>query len=204
MGDPGSREVAPGGREPSVEGTEGERWRRSAAVRILPFAPDFQVEVVALIVSIQRDEFGIDIGAEQQPDLGSIPSFYQTDSGNFWVAVVEGRVVGTISLLDLGGGLAALRKMFVHRSFRGRAHAVAPALLATLLAWAEGHGITDIHLGTTPVFHAAHRFYEKHGFREIPKGDLPAAFPIMEVDTKFYHLRVADSQARRAEACSSQ
>jgi hypothetical protein len=52
-----------------------------------------------------------------------------------------------------------------------------------------------VFLGTTPFFRAAHRFYEKHGFSQIPKQRLPSSFPIMEVDTKFYHLRVPERAA---------
>lgn len=31
------------------------------------------------------------------------------------------------------------------------------------------------------------RFYEKNGFTEIPKERLPGSFPVMKVDTGFYH-----------------
>jgi len=159
-------------------------------LEIVSFSPEFEPEVVDLIVAIQRGEFGIDITAEQQPDLRTISSYYQVERGNFWVAVAGGRVVGTISLLDIGGDQAALRKMFVHEDFRGPAKGTARQLLQTLLAWAERRELREIFLGTTPFFHAAHRFYEKFGFSEIPKSRLPGSFPIMEVDTKFYCLPV--------------
>ena len=155
-------------------------------MKVVPFSSQYESEIVDLIVSIQRGEFGIDITAEHQPDLLSIPSFYQTASGNFWIAVVEDHVVGTISLLDIGADQAALRKMFVHPDFRGPGRGTARRLLQTLLAWAENRDVREIFLGTTPFFRAAHRFYEKHGFSEIRKSQLPASFPIMEVDTRFY------------------
>jgi hypothetical protein len=43
-----------------------------------------------------------------------------------------------------------------------------------------------IYLGTTAEFIAAHKFYEKNGFTEVPKANLPETFPVMAVDTKFY------------------
>ncbi|KPB55416.1 Acetyltransferase [Pseudomonas coronafaciens pv. oryzae] len=52
-------------------------------------------------------------------------------------------------------------------------------------------GVTDIFLGTTDKFLAAHRFYEKHGFREIAKEALPASFPLIAVDSKFYLLELS-------------
>lgn len=172
---------------PSSSGTD--------AVCIVPFTSGFQDQVVDLIVGIQRGEFAIDITAEQQPDLREIRTFYQRDAGNFWIALEEGRVVGTISLLDIGDGQAALRKMFVHPDFRGRERGTAQALLRTLLDWASERSLHEIYLGTTPFFRAAHRFYEKCGFTEISKDRLPPAFPIMEVDTRFYQLRLSDRRA---------
>lgn len=164
-------------------------------MQIVPFSPGLEAEVVRLIVGIQRDEFAIDIDAERQPDLQTIPAFYQVNAGNFWVAQVDDQVVGTISLLDIGHGQGALRKMFVHPEFRGREFGTARSLLDTLLSWAQEHRIRELFLGTTPFFRAAHRFYEKHGFAEIPRSKLPPTFPIMEVDTKFYHRMLPDRTA---------
>jgi hypothetical protein len=33
---------------------------------------------------------------------------------------------------------------------------------------------------------AAHRFYEKNGFVEIAKEQLPESFPLMRVDNRFF------------------
>lgn len=68
---------------------------------------------------------------------------------------------------------------------------VAGKLLDALLAHARANGVAGILLGTTEKFPAAHRFYEKKGFRELHKAELPKAFPIMAVDSKFHVLRVS-------------
>jgi len=99
-------------------------------------------------------------------------------------------VIETISLLDIGCSQGALRKMFVRRDFRGREIGTAKALLNTLVTWSMAHSVAEIFLGTTPQFLAAHRFYERNGFDEITESQLPPAFPIMEVDKKFYHRRL--------------
>lgn len=155
-------------------------------IEIVPFAPHHEAGVVAVILPIQQSEFAIPITLDAQPDLRDVPGFYQRGHGNFWVAVHEGTVVGTVGLLDIGDGRAALRKMFVSASHRGPAHGVARRLLDALLAWCHAHAVREIYLGTTAKFLAAHRFYEKNGFREIPRADLPESFPVMVVDTKFY------------------
>ena len=150
------------------------------------FSPSNLADVVDLILPIQQQEFGISIGKQDQPDLLDIPKFYREPGGNFWVARVDGRVVGTIGLLAIGNQQAALRKMFVAKEFRGREKKVAQALLETLLNWAQARGLQEIFLGTTDKFLAAHRFYEKNGFIRVEPEQLPPAFPRMAVDSVFY------------------
>lgn len=161
-------------------------------IEIKPFFPIYGIQVVDLIVGIQQQEFGIPITADDQPDLNAIPEYYQKGNGNFWVALYNGEVVGTVSLLDIGGNLAALRKMFVKKEYRGQKIGTADKLLKTSLDWAVSKGVEEVYLGTTPKFLAAHRFYEKKGFEEILKSELPVTFPIMRVDTKFYKYKVND------------
>jgi N-acetylglutamate synthase-like GNAT family acetyltransferase len=158
---------------------------------IAPFSDADQQGVLDVILPIQQREFGIPITAADQPDLMSIPEFYQSGTGGFWVARSNGEVVGTVGLKDIGSGQTALRKMFVAAPFRGRESGVAGKLLDVLLAHARAKGVAEIFLGTTDKFLAAHRFYEKRNFRELQKAELPEAFPVMAVDSKFYVLRAS-------------
>jgi len=169
-------------------------------IEVVPFSIEHQAGVVGLILPIQQSEFGIPITLADQPDLGDIPGFYQTGSGNFWVALSGAQVVGTISLLDIGNGRGALRKMFVHSEFRGPRYGVARRLLETLLGWCDKNRIREVYLGTTAKFVAAHRFYEKNGFTEIEKSQLPPEFPVMLVDTKFYARVLAGRDVQPTEA----
>ena len=155
-------------------------------IQIVPFSSQHVEGVGALIVGIQRDEFQIPITLEDQPDLLDIPNFYQRGAGNFWVAISEGEVVGTVALLDLGNHQGALRKMFVHARYRGPGHGVSARLLETLLEWSRARGVKEVYLGTTEKFRAAHRFYERNGFQQIADNELPPSFPKMVVDTRFY------------------
>lgn len=164
-------------------------------VEIVPFSQVHAQGVVSVILPIQRSEFDIPITLEAQPDLQDIVGFYQHGTGNFWVALDAGTVVGTLALLDIGNGQAALRKMFVASSHRGPEHGVAKALLRTLLTWCRDKHVREVFLGTTAQFLAAHRFYEKNGFRELAKEALPENFPVMAVDTKFYLLALEPTEA---------
>lgn len=159
---------------------------------VRPFAAGDAAAVLALILSIQRREFGLAITAADQPDLADVPGFYQTGAGQFWVAERKSALVGTIGLRDIGpqenGRRAlALRKMFVGPEARG-AVGVAGPLLATAIGHARARDVAEIWLGTTDRFQAAHRFYEKHGFDRVGPEALPDAFPRMAVDTVFYRL----------------
>jgi GNAT superfamily N-acetyltransferase len=144
------------------------------------------VQVVQLISSIQRGEFSVGITIDEQPDLAQIDEFYQRGRGGFWVATAGAEeVVGTIGLVDIGGPWLALRKMFVDARYRGAAGAGALLLRAALDHAASG-AVEEIYLGTIDRMKAAARFYEKHGFVPVEKSELPASFPIMAVDNRFY------------------
>lgn len=160
-------------------------------ILIRTFEPGDEQGIADVILPIQREEFGIAITAADQPDLADIPGFYQTGKGQFWVAVKDGRIVGTISLKDIGNNEATLRKMFVAADVRGKEFGVAARLLEALIAHASASGLNAILLGTTDKFLAAHRFYEKNGFAEVTPAELPASFPRMSVDSKFYRLALA-------------
>lgn len=155
-------------------------------VIIQQYSEQYKNDIINLILDIQQNEFHISICKEDQPDLADIHGFYQKGTGNFWLALYNNELIGTISLLDIANSQAALRKMFVKAPYRGNKYNTAKILLQASIEWAKQNKITSIYLGTTEKFIAAHRFYEKNGFVEIFIKDLPINFPIMKVDTKFY------------------
>lgn len=141
---------------------------------------------IDLILGIQIEEFGIPITLADQPDLETIEDFYQHDNGNFWIALKDEEVIGTIALVDISNRQVALRKMFVAKPFRGKDFGVAQALLDAAITWCRQKQVCNIFLGTTSAYLAAHRFYEKNDFLQIDMAQLPKEFPVMSVDSKFY------------------
>jgi GNAT superfamily N-acetyltransferase len=150
------------------------------------YRPEWNLQVIALILKIQREEFGVPITLEQQPDLNSINDFYQKGTGNFWVALYNEKVVGTIALIDIGNKQVALRKMFVESEYRGGEFRTGQLLLDEALRWMKSKGCTDVFLGTLDIFKAAQRFYRRNGFEEIAKSKLPPTFPAMKLDNTFF------------------
>lgn len=82
--------------------------------------------------------------------------------------------------------------MFVAEEYRGKEKGIAKKLLHALIEWSRLKDVKEIYLGTVASFHAAHKFYEKNGFVQIKKDALPATFPIMALDTKFYLYKLSN------------
>jgi hypothetical protein len=47
------------------------------------FVPEDADSVQRLVLGIQREEFGVPVTLEEQPDLRDVPSYYQKDHGAF-------------------------------------------------------------------------------------------------------------------------
>lgn len=149
---------------------------------------DYSQQAIGLILPIQQEEFKVPVTIEGQPDLLDIDRFYHLPGGGFWGALLEDRLLGTIGLLNIGNHAGVIRKMFVHRDYRGKEEGIAQRLLDTLKEYCTRAGIENIYLGTIDIMKAAARFYERNGFSRVPRTELPEAFPLMAVDNAFYHL----------------
>ncbi|WP_088839354.1 GNAT family N-acetyltransferase [Listeria sp. ILCC792] len=154
-------------------------------MKIEKYTERYHEEVVALILRIQQKEFNVPISLSDQPDLMDIGNFYA--DGGFWIARDGDTVVGTIATWFIDGPNATIRKLFTDENYRGKEYQTGQRLLETLEEFCAQNGKSHIFLGTTDKFKAAHRFYEKNGYIEISKADLPADFDILDVDSKFYH-----------------
>ena len=145
--------------------------------------------VIDLILDIQQNEFGVPVTIAEQPDLLAVEDFYFKGHGHFWVIRESEKIVaGTIALIDIGNRQSALRKMFVHKDYRGKEIGIGHQLLDHVISWCRERGIDEIYLGTFDRLQAAQRFYLKNGFEAIEKWSLPAAFPVMPVDNRFFKL----------------
>ncbi len=159
-------------------------------IQIVSFEPKYTQQIVDLITNIQQNEFKVPVTLVDQPDLLTINTFYQHGRGDFWVALEGDKVVGTIALIDCGGEVGCIRKMFVKAEYRGKAFGIGQSLLNHLQLWAEKHQINSLYLGTVEKLQAAIAFYKRNGFTAIEKLNLPASFPLMVVDTHFFQKRL--------------
>ena len=156
-------------------------------IKIKKYDDSNKNQIIELILQIQTKEFNLPVSIKDQPDLEKIPEVYQKDNGNFWIALDEEKVIGTIGLIDLGNNQTAIKKMFLMEKYRGTG--ISKMLLDVAIEFCKKNGIAEIYLGTTSSYLAAHRFYEKNGFLEIKKDIMPIAYDVHEVETKFYRYR---------------
>ncbi|KAL3995920.1 next to brca1 protein [Sarotherodon galilaeus] len=99
-------------------------------------------------------------------DMGNIEKFYMKPPGScFWVAVLEGKVVGTVAAVgqqEESGGAVVLQRMSVDQRYRKCG--VGVALGRKVLEFAAHYGYSSVILGTTAYAPAAHRLYQHLGF----------------------------------------
>jgi putative acetyltransferase len=89
------------------------------------------------------------------------------DEGPVWVALVDGRVVATASIVVKAEGIY-IRGMAVLPGARGGN--IGRLLLEHIEAYAAERGVKHLYLSTTPFLARAIRLYEHSGFRRTGRG----------------------------------
>ena len=133
-------------------------------------------EAVRLFVEGQQQFFA---GVEQeleayiqetlQEDLSDIPLHYLKEPGsNFWVAEVEGQVVGTAGVQRRSADVGELRRMSVDINWRRQG--IGRCLLGEAESFALQQGYTTMCLSTIIPLKPAISLYEQSGYRETGQG----------------------------------
>ena len=102
--------------------------------------------------------------ATEVPDLLDLERHYGGGAGAFWVARLEGRVVGSVGVERLPDGRAELHRLYLAASLRGRG--VGRALVEAVLDWCRAAGIARLTLWSDTRFKTAHAVYERCGYRK--------------------------------------
>jgi molybdopterin-guanine dinucleotide biosynthesis protein A/predicted GNAT family acetyltransferase len=134
-------------------------------LHIVPFRIE-HTEGFRTLVTETLPEFGFAADPELDPDLDDPAGYYRA----LWVALLDGDVVGSIALRDVGGNTLELKRMYLRAASRGRG--AGRRLLTTALDWARANGAATIRLDTTEAMQAARALYEVTGFVRVP-GDAP-------------------------------
>lgn len=145
-------------------------------------------EIISLILEIQNNEAKIDLSLQEQPDLLDISQSYQQNGGEFWVALSDGKVIGTIGLMLKEQNCAVMKKFFVKKEYRSQK--IGLALYRELLKFAKDAGVRHIILDTPSVAHESHKFYENAGFCKIDATELPISYTYPDRKSILYMLDV--------------
>ena len=114
-------------------------------MKIIPYSDKYKKTTVKLIISVLKEEFGFKRTEKLDFDLHHITEIYQQNKGNFWLAVEEGEVIGTIALRNYGRQRGYLKRMYVAKNFRETG--VADKLLNTLFKFVRNNGYKKIPSG---------------------------------------------------------
>ena len=149
----------------------------------------YYAEIIQLILSIQNNEFDLNLTIDDQPELLDIKRSFTDKGGDFWVALsADKKVIGTIALEILSQNIGILRKMFVLKEFRGIG--LAQKLMNKLLEHAKENKINRILLDTPGVAKQSHKFYEKNGFKKVNKAHIPEEYSFPNRDSVLYELKI--------------
>ena len=134
------------------------------------------------MTSVASQAAGVSVRRARIADVRSIKSLVDSDAGRvllekelitlyedvqeFWVAELDGRVVGCGALHVLWEDLAEIRTVAVDRGVRGRG--VGHALVGALIDLADELGLTRIFVLTFET-----EFFARHGFAEIDGTPVP-------------------------------
>jgi GNAT superfamily N-acetyltransferase len=111
-----------------------------------------------------------EVVAHYESDLQDMEGHYLGGGSHFWVAEIDGALVGMTGIERIDAGTGRLRRMRVTTDRRRTG--IAQALLETAERFCREQGYGRLILDTTEHQTAAHRLYEKNGFVRVGERDL--------------------------------
>jgi GNAT superfamily N-acetyltransferase len=127
--------------------------------------------VIALIGRIFTEYNFVWNPVTEVPDLFDLERHYREKGGAFWVARLDGQVVGSVGVERLPDGRAELHRLYLDATLRGRG--VGRALVEAVLGWCRVAGIKQLTLWSDTRFDRAHRLYEGMGFKQTGEREIP-------------------------------
>lgn len=150
--------------------------------------PHHLAQLVDLINYCQNIEAKLNIKMAEQDDIFQIDDYYQEKGGNFWIALENNQVVGSIALLPLDNQTAVLKKFFTYPQFRGQPNRLGARLYQQLLSFAKDHNFQRLVLDTPEGETRSHYFYEKQGFKQVEPQNFNAIYPYPDRNSRLYEL----------------
>lgn len=169
---------------------QGDQKEEKPMIEIKQYMEEDRDEVIELVLHCQNDGTRPIVTVDDQPELLHIKEDYMASGGNFWVAKENGRLVGSIGLMNCGDGIAVLKKFFTYEPYRSSPHHLGSRLYGKLLEFAKERGFKLLLLDTPKNTDRAHKFYEAAGFKQIEEQKLPVMFDHPYSDSDFFCLHI--------------
>ncbi|PNC07951.1 MarR family transcriptional regulator [Enterobacter cloacae] len=103
------------------------------------------------------------------PELDCLSEVYKQPDSGYWVAEVNGLIVGGAGLAPLEGegGICEMQKLFFKKEVQGMG--LGRRMIAFILSQAAGMGYQSCYLETLEELRQAVRLYEAFGFEHLPE-----------------------------------
>lgn len=152
-------------------------------MEIITYQDKYKEAVRELIFEIKEKEFGQP--SKSRPDLANIKEFYQkTGRGNFWIALEDDKLVGTIGLYELSPDIGYFVRFYIDKNYRRKG--ICSKLFFTLIEFAKKNNYKKIILTTSSDQEAAIKFYDKMGLTRVCSP--PKELPHTPTDDVFYEI----------------
>ncbi|HEO7089320.1 TPA: GNAT family N-acetyltransferase, partial [Streptococcus agalactiae] len=106
--------------------------------------------------------------------------------GQFWIALENEKVVGSIALLRIDDKTAVLKKFFTYPKYRGNPVRLGRKLFERFMLFARASKFTRIVLDTPEKEKRSHFFYENQGFKQITRDKLDVDYIFPDRDSRIY------------------
>lgn len=133
-------------------------------IKIVEFRDQFAADFARLNYEWIEEYFAVE---RHDREILDNPQKYVIErGGQIFMAVVDGKAVGTVAMIPSGDGVFELTKMAVSPEFQGRG--IANQLMRACLGLARLRGTRAVFLESHRSLQAALALYRKFGFVETP------------------------------------
>jgi DNA-binding MarR family transcriptional regulator/GNAT superfamily N-acetyltransferase len=151
----------------AIEELLGDPVAPWGGVVIRPFRAGDLGWVLARHGRFYAEEYGFDRAFERlvAQIVAEFLACYAPEREACWIAEIDGEPVGTVMLVDAGGGIAKLRLLLVEP--RARGHGIGRRLVEECVRFARRTGYRRITLWTQSVLVSARTIYQRCGFTKV-------------------------------------
>ena len=117
--------------------------------------------VVNFYFKLFEEQFGF-LPVVENYFLHAMTELYDNENNKLWIAEENGKIVGSMCIVEKGDGSAQLRLFGTHPNTQGKG--VGKRLMQTVMDYSKEQGYRHLYLWTIDICKSALHLYEKYGF----------------------------------------